>query len=72
MKIILIKIIGLYKIAISPILVYFFGHACRYTPTCGEYAKEAIHQRGVTIGLLMATKRIIRCNPLSKGGFDPV
>lgn len=45
---------------------------CRYLPTCSSYALEAIQRRGVARGTLMALWRILRCNPLFPGGFDPV
>lgn len=45
---------------------------CRYLPTCSEYAVEAIRTRGPVIGLLKALGRILRCNPLFRGGYDPV
>lgn len=57
-----------YKARISPGL----PPACRYTPTCSEYAMEAIERRGVIVGGLLATKRLLSCNPLSRGGYDPV
>ena len=45
---------------------------CRFVPTCSEYALEAIEKRGALIGTLKAIWRILRCNPFSHGGFDPV
>ncbi len=57
-----------YKARISPQL----PPACRYTPTCSEYAMEAIERRGVIVGGLLATRRVLSCNPFSKGGYDPV
>ena len=45
---------------------------CRFTPSCSQYAIEAILEWGVIIGILMAFWRILRCNPFSKGGEDPV
>jgi putative membrane protein insertion efficiency factor len=45
---------------------------CRYLPTCSSYALEAIQRRGAARGTLMALWRILRCNPLFPGGFDPV
>ena len=45
---------------------------CKYIPTCSNYAIEAIKTYGSIKGTLLAIKRIIRCNPLSKGGYDPV
>jgi len=57
-----------YKAKISPGL----PPACRYTPTCSEYAMEAIERRGLLRGGLLATKRVLSCNPFSRGGYDPV
>ncbi len=58
----------LYQAAVSPLL----PPACRYTPTCSEYAYEAVARHGVLKGSWLATKRILRCRPLAKGGHDPV
>jgi hypothetical protein len=57
-----------YKWAISPM----FPPACRYTPTCSEYAMEAIERFGVLRGGLKAAARVLRCHPFVKGGYDPV
>jgi hypothetical protein len=57
-----------YKWAISPLL----PPACRYVPTCSEYAMEALEKHGVVRGGLMAAWRVLRCHPLAHGGFDPV
>jgi putative membrane protein insertion efficiency factor len=57
-----------YKARISPQL----PPACRYTPTCSEYAIDAIERRGVLVGGFLAAKRVISCNPFSRGGYDPV
>lgn len=57
-----------YKWAISPM----FPPACRYTPTCSEYAMEAVERYGVLRGGLKAAGRVLRCHPLAKGGYDPV
>jgi hypothetical protein len=57
-----------YKWAISPMLL----PACRYVPTCSEYATEAVNRHGVVRGSLMAIWRVLRCHPLAKGGLDPV
>jgi putative membrane protein insertion efficiency factor len=46
--------------------------SCRFMPTCSEYAIEAVKERGVVIGGTLALWRILRCNPLCKGGYDPV
>lgn len=45
---------------------------CRYSPTCSQYAIEAVERRGVVIGTLKSLWRLLRCNPLFKGGYDPV
>ncbi|MBI2414744.1 membrane protein insertion efficiency factor YidD [candidate division WWE3 bacterium] len=47
-------------------------HICRYSPTCSEYMYQAIEKHGVAKGSLMGVYRVLRCNPFSKGGFDPV
>ncbi len=46
-------------------------HTCLYSPTCSEYTKRCINNWGVTVGILLGIWRILRCNPLSKGGIDP-
>lgn len=45
---------------------------CRFTPTCSSYALEAFEKRGFFVGLLLSVWRILRCSPLSPGGYDPV
>lgn len=68
MKKLLLAVLHFYKHAISPLL----PNACIYTPTCSEYAMEAIEKHGVLKGSLLACWRILRCNPFAKGGYDPV
>lgn len=63
-----VQILRGYKWAISPM----FPPACRYVPTCSEYAMEAIDRFGVFRGGLMALWRLLRCHPFVKGGYDPV
>lgn len=46
-------------------------HTCLYSPTCSEYTKRCINNWGVVVGILLGMWRILRCNPLSKGGIDP-
>ena len=46
-------------------------HTCLYKPTCSQYTLECINNHGTVIGILLGSWRILRCNPLSKGGFDP-
>lgn len=48
------------------------GAVCRYFPSCSVYAKESIQKYGVFKGILLGAKRILRCHPFAKGGFDPV
>lgn len=68
MRTILLWAVGLYKRCISP----FLPPACRFEPTCSEYAREAIILHGAFKGSCLALWRLLRCNPLFKGGFDPV
>ena len=68
MKWILIKLIEFYRKNISPLKV----PCCRFTPTCSEYAIQAIKTHGAIKGTLLSVWRILRCNPFCKGGFDPV
>ncbi len=46
-------------------------HTCLYRPTCSQYTLECINNHGVIVGILMGAWRILRCNPFSKGGYDP-
>ena len=71
MKTIALGLINFYKKFISPILS-FFGIHCKYYPTCSEYTKQAIEKYGVIKGCMLGTKRILKCNPFSKGGYDPL
>ena len=57
-----------YKWALSPLL----PPACRYVPSCSEYAMEAVDRYGVIRGSLMAMWRVLRCHPFVQGGYDPV
>ncbi len=59
-----------YRKYISPIKPG--GGSCRYTPTCSRYALDAVREWGVICGTALAVWRILRCNPFSKGGYDPV
>ena len=68
MKRVLIAVLRFYKRRISPLL----PNACIYTPTCSEYAMEAIEKHGVIKGMGLAIWRVLRCNPFAKGGYDPV
>ena len=68
MKHVMIWLIGLYRKYISPLK----PPCCRFTPTCSAYAIEAFKKRGFFVGLGLTVWRILRCNPFSKGGYDPV
>ena len=63
---------------VAPIRVYqrlfssAFGSRCKYYPSCSEYAAQAIARFGILRGLVLAGWRLLRCNPWSHGGFDPV
>ncbi|MDR0311309.1 MAG: membrane protein insertion efficiency factor YidD [Acidobacteriota bacterium] len=57
-----------YKRFISPCL----PHACRFEPTCSVYMREAIEQKGFVIGISLGLRRLLKCHPFHKGGFDPV
>lgn len=71
MKRLFIGIIKIYKKTISPILSYF-GIKCKYYPTCSEYTRQAIEKYGIIKGCFLGIKRILKCNPFSKGGYDPL
>ncbi|MEM4409547.1 MAG: membrane protein insertion efficiency factor YidD [Candidatus Caldarchaeum sp.] len=68
MKYFAITLIKLYKYFISPVL----PRSCRFYPSCSSYALEAFSKYGFLKGVMLATRRLARCHPLSKGGYDPV
>ena len=68
MKWIFIFLIRFYQVTLSRI----FPSCCKYTPTCSDYFIEALKKKGVIKGFFMGVWRILRCNPFSKGGYDPV
>lgn len=68
MRKIVIFLLKIYKKFISPLL----PPSCRYYPTCSVYAMQAVERFGVFKGGILAVKRLLRCNPYCKGGFDPV
>jgi uncharacterized protein len=63
-----------YQLTISPAQIFLFGagSGCRFTPTCSQYALEAVHTHGVIAGGGLVIKRICRCHPWGEGGHDPV
>ncbi|OGS36985.1 MAG: membrane protein insertion efficiency factor YidD [Elusimicrobia bacterium RIFOXYB2_FULL_49_7] len=68
MKAIILFLIRSYKIILSP----FLPRACIYSPTCSEYAKEAVLRYGTWKGIFLSFKRVLRCHPFASGGYDPV
>jgi hypothetical protein len=68
MKYVLIFLIALYQKLISP----WLPPACRFTPTCSQYAREALLKHGLARGLLLSARRLGRCHPFHPGGYDPV
>jgi uncharacterized protein len=67
MKKVLVGLVLLYRAALGP---HLGGH-CRFTPTCSQYAIDAMNKHGAIRGGWMAIRRIARCHPWSKGGWDP-
>ena len=68
MKFLVLDFLRLYKTYLSP----FLPPSCRFTPTCSEYAREAVEKYGALRGTWLGAKRILRCQPFSKGGYDPL
>ncbi|WP_424405325.1 membrane protein insertion efficiency factor YidD [Pasteurella sp. PK-2025] len=65
---ILIGLIRVYQLVISPLI----GPRCRFTPTCSHYGIEALKTHGAIKGSWLTLKRILKCHPLTAGGYDPV
>lgn len=68
MKFVAISLLRIYKYTVSPLL----PPSCRFTPTCSEYAVEAMERYGFFKGLFLGVKRLLRCHPFCAGGYDPV
>ncbi|MBN8568876.1 MAG: membrane protein insertion efficiency factor YidD [Ignavibacteria bacterium] len=68
MKIIFVYLIKFYQKFISPL----FPASCRFYPTCSQYSLEAFQEFGVFKGFYLSVKRILKCNPFFRGGFDPI
>lgn len=68
MRTILISALKGYKLFVSPLL----PSACRFRPTCSEYMMDAIQKHGVFSGTWLGVKRLAKCHPFHKGGYDPV
>ncbi len=72
---ILVVLIRAYQVALAPLKAFLpIGQTacCRFHPSCSEYCLEAVQRHGVVYGLWLGLKRILRCQPFSEGGFDPV
>jgi len=72
MKRLLLAILAFYRHWLSPAIHSLFPSGCKYRPTCSEYAAEAIALHGAWPGTWMALRRLLRCHPFGRGGFDPV
>lgn len=67
-RLVLLAAIRIYQLTLSG----WLGGQCRFSPSCSRYAEEAIRSLGATRGVLLATRRVLRCNPFGRGGLDPV
>jgi putative membrane protein insertion efficiency factor len=68
MKNVVLLLLRSYKRLVSP----FLPPSCRFHPTCSEYAYEAVYKHGVLRGLVLSTRRLLKCHPYNPGGYDPV
>ena len=64
----LVALVRAYQVVLSPLL----GGRCRFTPSCSNYAIEALHTHGALRGSWMAARRVLRCHPFGPSGYDPV
>jgi uncharacterized protein len=71
-KRLLLALLWLYRRVLSPAHRALVGPACRFEPTCSAYAEEALHKHGAWRGAGLAAWRLMRCQPFSRGGIDPV
>jgi uncharacterized protein len=62
-----VAVIGAYQRLVSP----FLPRACRFAPTCSEYARQALLEQGLSKGVWLAVRRVARCHPFHPGGYDP-
>ena len=67
-KKLVLLLIGFYQVAMSPIL----PASCRFTPSCSEYARQAVERYGAVRGGWLGLKRLVRCHPFNAGGYDPL
>jgi putative membrane protein insertion efficiency factor len=68
MKKLSLILVDAYRLFLSPI----FGGQCRYTPSCSVYARQAIEKYGPLKGIYLGARRLLRCHPLHRGGYDPI
>ncbi len=68
----IIFFIKIYQYFVSPILTYFFGPSCRFTPTCSQYAIQSFKNYSFPIAFYLSIKRILRCHPFNIGYEDPI
>jgi len=68
----MVAAIDLYRAVVSPLMVANLGPACRFEPTCSDYARQAIAEYGPLRGAWMALRRVVRCRPAGGWGYDPV
>ncbi|MGO9452133.1 MAG: membrane protein insertion efficiency factor YidD [Candidatus Binataceae bacterium] len=65
-------LLSVYRFTISPLILALFGPACRFEPSCSQFASEAIARNGLLRGGAMALRRLSRCHPFGGHGYDPV
>jgi putative membrane protein insertion efficiency factor len=68
MRFLIVFLVKAYRYIVSPML----PKSCRFYPSCSQYALDALEQKGLIKGVVLSSRRIIKCHPLSKGGYDPV
>jgi uncharacterized protein len=73
-RLLVVGVLRLVRLALMPFVAMtsITPRVCRYEPTCSHYAEQAVRRHGVVLGLGLATWRLLRCNPWSDGGYDPV
>jgi putative membrane protein insertion efficiency factor len=69
---VLLVLVRVYRRLLAPVHHALFGPCCRFEPTCSAYAEEAIRTHGAGRGAWLAARRLLRCHPLGRAGFDPV